>query len=314
MTGKDVICPFCRHTAHERLEGKAYDCEKCRRRYVVGGGPVGYPEPISSAPLPMPAKRRTLVVVVAIGGAIALGISAMAFLTLEQSSDRHAPEAYGSPRSSVPSVDYGNAAGDWVDKPSAPPSQPASEKPTAEVSEIRRKRTGSSTIWIMNYRNTGEVVISRPSVDIRLLDAAGKVVDEFRGYCGIEWLEPGESYPLFAIYSNKKEFVSAEVKVHAPSKPMWETQPLPVEVTTYKASVSGRSLVVDGVVVNRNDAAAAYVHVLAFGYDTEGLPVSVSRTTIKGLSASETKQFSIPVAESLMFGEASGWKVVAFGK
>ncbi len=165
-------------------------------------------------------------------------------------------------------------------EPAAParPAGPALGEgtPAAAITDLREGTTSlGGRYWLMTYKNTGTAVIDRPSVLVKLTDAAGKPVGEETGQGTRDQLAPGESMPCFVLKNDAPKGARAEVVPVPPqvaTREPWK-QPLQVEGLAHKKQMLGATSVV-GEVIHTGKGNARFIEVIVVGVDAAGHPVS----------------------------------------
>jgi hypothetical protein len=161
------------------------------------------------------------------------------------------------------------------------PSKPAGPAlgegtPAAEIADLREGTTSlGGRYWLMTYKNTGTAVIDRPSVLVKLTDAAGKPVGEETGQGTRDQLAPGESMPCFVLKNDAPKGARAEVVPAPPqvaTREPWK-QALQVEGLAHKKQMLGATSVV-GEVIHTGKGNARFIEVIVVGVDAAGHPVS----------------------------------------
>lgn len=327
---QSLKCGQCGSPDIEFLPGGFGRCRNCKTTYAPQGAhpapmppiPAG-PQPAPSYPMPpaqfAPPRKSSpvaaIVVMVVVFLAMAGGAGWFLFAPKVDPSyysvQESRPSTSTHPLTSKPVKSPGPATPEIKDV-----VVPPEARCEAELRDVRSATVHEILVYVGRFVNTGETVISRPSVVLSLYDATGKRVIEQAGYASVEWLEPGQWCAIHACVVKPPVHDKAEFRLAKPKPPQYETRPVPAKLVEWGVSKDGFSGDrISGTLRNESDTPLQFVRIIVFGLDAEGLPVgdSYSYATEDEIPPGGESGFQVNVS-SLKVGTATRYQVQAVGR
>ncbi|MCB1158976.1 MAG: hypothetical protein KDK45_15865 [Leptospiraceae bacterium] len=147
------------------------------------------------------------------------------------------------------------------------------------------------------FKNTGEIAIRKPRVDLSLLDEAGNEVATAFGYGSFDYLNPGEECPLQVLVSKAPAYKKIKIKTKPEPRYNFDTKVRP-KITIKAGKVTKRQYSgyeLSGQLTNEDTESAVFVSTIALLLTKDGKTAGMGYTYIKEkeLGAGQTANFTI---------------------
>jgi hypothetical protein len=170
--------------------------------------------------------------------------------------------------------------------------------------------------WLVDYENTGGLVISKPAAAVRFLDANGESVGDLAGWAMPDSLEPGARVPVLVTGSEPPVHQRADVVLRAPERTTGPVLKQPLLVTEVATQVSApRQWKITGTITNDRGTDLDFVELHAVGREASGRLVAYApgMAPVRRLAAGASTPFTLEISEWVA-GEPQAWTVQAWAR
>ncbi len=202
--------------------------------------------------------------------------------------------------------------------PAPPPPAFTTNSAAPPSAEIVHAIDGTTRIggrfWLVDYRNSGDVEITSPSVAVSLFDEAGQRVGEQKGYAAIKRLQPGQTTTILVLVSHPPPYHRDALSLVQPASG-FALPEVTLEVTEFRENPSfGSMRDLIGTVKNPHLRQVRFVNIIVVGRDASDQPVAFASGTAtrKEIDAGGSSGFSISVG-TFEVEPPKRWEVTAVG-